>query len=81
MTAGVSPTFITRAVIETLDIPMYIFNAGLAHQPTVDTIDLKGIPAACVSSGRAMPLEKVQHLFKQGLKWGDKLADTTDYLN
>ncbi len=80
LTAGVSPTFITRAVIETLDIPMHIFNAGLAHQPTVDTIDLKGIPAACVSSGRAMPLEKVQHLFKQGLKWGDKLADTTDYL-
>ena len=80
LTAGVSPTFITRAVVETLDIPVHIFNAGLPHQPTVDTIDLGGIPAACVSFGRAMPLKMVQHLFKQGLDWGEKLANTTDYL-
>ena len=78
--AGVSPTFITRAIVEALDIPTYIFNAGLLHQPTVDTIDLEGIPARCLSSGMAMPLEKVKHLFEQGLKWGEKLADTTDYL-
>ncbi|WP_019506364.1 nicotinate mononucleotide-dependent phosphoribosyltransferase CobT [Pleurocapsa sp. PCC 7319] len=80
LTAGVSPTFISRAVVEALQIPTYIFNAGLPHQPTVDTIDLRGIPAACITTGRAMHLETVQHLFKQGQKWGEKLANTTDYL-
>jgi uncharacterized protein (TIGR00303 family) len=80
LTAGISPTFISRAVVEALNIPTYIFNAGLPHQPTVDNIDLGGIAAACISSGQTMPLEKVEHLFQQGLKWGEKLADTADYL-
>ncbi|MBE9045105.1 TIGR00303 family protein [Pleurocapsales cyanobacterium LEGE 10410] len=78
--AGVSPTFITRAVVEALKLPTYIFNAGLLHQPTVETIDLGGVAAACVSSGKAMGIDKVRHLFQQGLKWGEKLADTADYL-
>lgn len=78
--AGVSPTFISRAVVESLNIPVQIFNAGLPHPPTVDTIDLGGIPANCVSSGRAMSLDRVQHLFQQGQKWGAKLARTTDCL-
>ena len=80
LSAGVSPTFISRAVVEALEIPTYIFNAGLPHQPTVNAIDLGGIPAACVSTGRAMSLEMVQHLFEQGQKWGEKLAHTADYL-
>ncbi|MEM8717868.1 MAG: nicotinate mononucleotide-dependent phosphoribosyltransferase CobT [Cyanobacteria bacterium P01_G01_bin.39] len=78
--AGISPTFISRAVVETLQIPTYLFDAGLFHKPAVKTIDLQGIPAKCVSSGNAMPLEKVQHLFNQGLSWGAKLSETADYL-
>ena len=78
--AGVSPTFISRAVVEALNIPTYIFNAGLPHQPTVDNINLGGIAAQCLSSGQAMPLDKVQHLFNQGLSWGEKLAARSDYL-
>lgn len=77
---GVSPTFISRAVVEALEIPTYIFNAGLPHQPTVKTIDLEGVAAKCLSSGAAMPLEKVSHLFNKGLEWGEKLAKTSDYL-
>ena len=80
LTAGVSPTFITRSVIEALKIPTYIFNAGLLHQPTVETIDLKGNPANCLSSGRAMDLATVKHLFELGLKWGKKLSKTSNYL-
>ena len=80
LTAGVSPTFISRAVVEALDLPTYIFDAGLPHPPTIDTINLAGIAAKCLSSGRAMPIEKVQHLFERGLEWGTKLAKTTDYL-
>ncbi|PSB09235.1 TIGR00303 family protein [Pleurocapsa sp. CCALA 161] len=80
LTAGASPTFISRAVVEAFNIPTYIFNAGLPHSPTVDTIDLLGVAARCLSSGQAMPLQKVQHLFNQGLNWGNRLADTGDYL-
>ncbi len=77
---GVSPTFISRAVVEALNIPTYIFNAGLPHKPTVENIDLGGIVAQCLSTGQAMPLDKVQHLFNQGLSWGEKLAAQSDYL-
>ena len=80
LAAGVSPTFITRSVIEELDIPTHILNAGLIHQPTVNTIDLKGIAARCLSSGNAMDLETVKHLFEQGLKWGKKLSNKGSYL-
>ena len=78
--AGVSPAFISRAVVESLNIPTYIFNAGLPHPPTTKAIELDGIAAKCISSGRAMPIEKVRHLFNKGLAWGKKLASTCDYL-
>ena len=80
LTAGVSPTFITRTAVESLNIPTFIFNAGLPHQPTVDTIDLGGTMARCLSSGRAMNLETVRHLFKRGLEWGKKLSNPDSYL-
>ncbi len=77
---GVSPVFISRAVIESLAIPSYIFNAGLLHQPPLETIDLGGTMANCLSSGQAMAMKTVQHLFHQGWQWGAKLAATRDYL-
>ena len=77
---GVSPVFITRAIAESLELPVYLFNAGLRFPPTVEAIDLQGIAAKCVSSGNAMSLDRVKHLFRQGMEWGKKLAATTDYL-
>lgn len=77
---GVSPVFITRAVLSSLELPVYLFNAGLLHSLSVPAIDLGGIAAKCLTSGKAMPLSTVQHLFQQGWQWGEKLARTTDYL-
>lgn len=74
LTVGVSPVFITRAVIEALGIPVYVFNAGLPVSPTIPNINLGGVPAACLSSGQALPHKKVQQLFAAGLSWGEKLA-------
>ncbi|AFY75820.1 MAG: TIGR00303 family protein [Hydrococcus sp. C42_A2020_068] len=74
LTVGASPVFISRAVVETLNIPVYLFNAGLPYPPAVPFIDLGGIPANCLTSGKALPLETVRHLFAQGMKWGEKLA-------
>ncbi|WP_040897030.1 nicotinate mononucleotide-dependent phosphoribosyltransferase CobT [Xenococcus sp. PCC 7305] len=77
---GVSPVFISRAIIESLAMPNYIFNAGLLHQPPLGTIDLGGVMANCLSSGQAMTIKNVQALFQQGWQWGEKIATTTDYL-
>jgi uncharacterized protein (TIGR00303 family) len=72
--AGASPVLISRAVIESLHIPLYLFNAGLRVTPSVPTIDLNGVPARCVSSGYAMDRNTVDRLFQQGWHWGEKLA-------
>ncbi|MBD2776003.1 nicotinate mononucleotide-dependent phosphoribosyltransferase CobT [Iningainema tapete] len=73
--AGASPVFITRAVVEALKIPVYLFNAGLPQLPAVPTIDLGGAPARCLSQGEAMELATVNHLLEQGLLWGERLGN------
>jgi uncharacterized protein (TIGR00303 family) len=72
--AGASPVYISRAIVAALDLPLYIFNAGLLAPPATEHIDLGGMPAACLTTGAALPLAIVTHLYQQGLKWGGKLA-------
>ncbi len=75
LTQGASPVLISRAVLEALAMPLVIFNAGLPIAPSVPTIDLGGQPARCVSTGQALPLAIVEHLFQQGCQWGQTLAE------
>lgn len=70
LTAGVSPAILTRAVVTGQDLPVYLFNAGLPHRPSVPHIDLDGTIARCVSSGQALGIDKVTQLFNAGLQWG-----------
>lgn len=72
--AGASPTLISRAIVAGQNLPLYLFNAGLPHPPTVPCIDLGGRPARCLSHGNALDLDIASHLFQQGLFWGEKLA-------
>ncbi|MCC5658145.1 TIGR00303 family protein [Nostoc sp. XA010] len=74
LAAGASPVLISRAVFESLKIPVHLFNAGLPQPPAVPVIDLGGTAARCLSSGAAMEITTVYHLFKQGLLWGERLA-------
>jgi uncharacterized protein (TIGR00303 family) len=74
LNAGVSPVYISRAVISAFNLPLYIFNAGLLQGLNIPHIDLEGKPAHCVTTGAALPLDTVKKLFAQGLKWGEKLA-------
>jgi uncharacterized protein (TIGR00303 family) len=73
--AGASPVLISRAVVEALQIPVYLFNAGLPQPPAVPVIDLGGFPAKCLSQGAAMDLATANHLLKQGLLWGEWLSE------
>ncbi|KST68140.1 nicotinate mononucleotide-dependent phosphoribosyltransferase CobT [Mastigocoleus testarum] len=72
--AGASPTIISRAIIESLNIPLHVFNTGLPQPPPVPVIDVGGVPARCLSQGNAMELSKVQHLLERGLLWGERLS-------
>ncbi|MEH2045429.1 nicotinate mononucleotide-dependent phosphoribosyltransferase CobT [Nostoc sp.] len=74
LAAGASPVLISRAVFESLKIPVHLFNAGLPQTPAVPLIDLGGAPAKCLSGGAAMEITTVHHLFEQGLLWGERLA-------
>ncbi|WP_375511073.1 nicotinate-nucleotide--dimethylbenzimidazole phosphoribosyltransferase [uncultured Nostoc sp.] len=74
LAAGASPVLISRSVFESLKIPVHLFNAGLPQPPAVPVIDLGGTAAQCLSSGAAMEITTVHHLFKQGLLWGERLA-------
>ncbi|MHC0063679.1 nicotinate mononucleotide-dependent phosphoribosyltransferase CobT [Nostoc sp. UIC 10890] len=74
LAAGASPVLISRAVFESLKIPVHLFNAGLPQPPVVPVIDLGGAPAKCLSGGAAMEITTVHHLFEQGLLWGERLA-------
>lgn len=80
--AGASPAIISRAVIQQQGIPTWLFDAGLPRQLSVPAVPLRGQAAACVTTGKAMPLEMVQHLWQQGLMWGEQLMQATqrDYL-
>jgi uncharacterized protein (TIGR00303 family) len=73
---GASPVFISRAVVEAQQMPVQVFNAGLPHAPAITCVDLAGQAARCLSTGQALDPALVQHLFQQGLRWGQKLAQT-----
>jgi len=78
--AGASPVLISRAAIAGQNIPCYIFDAGLPIPPTIEHINLGGMPAKCLSTGKALPLELVKHLLAAGLLWGEKLAQLGSYV-
>ena len=75
---GVSPAIISRAIISAQRLPLLLFNAGLPTPPSVPYIELGGVPAACVSTGQAMPHETVELLFRLGLGWGHRLGNEAD---
>jgi len=74
LVAGASPVLISRAVIEALNLPTTLFNAGLPQPPTVSTLDLGGEPARCVRTGAALDRATVDRLLQTGLHWGAELA-------
>jgi uncharacterized protein (TIGR00303 family) len=76
--AGASPVLITRAAV--VQMPVFLFNAGLVAPPSVPMIDLGGSPARCLSQAQALDRAKVEHLFRQGLIWGAKLSTEAAYL-
>ena len=76
--AGASPVLITRAVTTGLDLPVWLFDAGLAQALSVPAIALAGEPARCLTTGQALSRATVDQLLAAGLAWGDRLASELD---
>jgi uncharacterized protein (TIGR00303 family) len=76
--AGASPALIAKAVVDGQGLPLVVLNAGLPTALPVPHEDLRGKPAQCLSTGAALPLAVVRHLWRQGLAQGATLAG--DYL-
>ncbi len=78
---GASPVYLSRAVVSEQGISVDVFDAGLPVSPPIPHLHLGGTPAQCVTTGQAMSLETVHHLWQQGLHWGTILANrAADYL-
>ncbi len=80
LVAGASPVLISRAVVAAQELPLFIFDAGLAITPTISAIALGGLPAKCLSTGKALAIATVLQLFVQGLVWGEKLTQSGAYV-
>lgn len=85
LNGGASPVLISRALIEALRWRVKVVNAGLRDNPSVPTIPTGGIPARCLSTGRALNRAVVEQLFAAGLRLGEQLCTTAapippDYL-
>lgn len=70
---GVSPVYISRAIVEQLAVPVTLANTGLPVPLSVPAVDLGNTLARCVSTGQAMDLLTVQTLWRQGWAWGKSL--------
>ncbi|WNC29205.1 nicotinate mononucleotide-dependent phosphoribosyltransferase CobT [Thermosynechococcus sp. PKX82] len=80
LTAGASPALISRALLEALALPLYVFNAGLPLPRLPEMIDLGGAPARCLTTGEAMTAQTVAQLWEQGWSWGAKLSSQYPWL-
>lgn len=74
LAAGASPAIITQAVLSQQQIPTWLFDAGLPQPLPLPCVRLRGQAAACLTTGQALPLATVHHLWQQGLWWGEYLS-------
>jgi uncharacterized protein (TIGR00303 family) len=72
--AGISPAFITRAVLTQQNIPFQLLSTGLPEALDAEHIALPQVMAKSVHTAQAMSLSQVQSLFESGLYWGEQLA-------
>ncbi|MCX5930921.1 MAG: TIGR00303 family protein [Cyanobacteria bacterium] len=72
--AGVSPALISHVVCQGLALVPLVADLGCAVAPAVPHLRLGGTPARCLSTGAAMPRQRVQRLLRLGQRWGARWA-------
>ena len=74
--AGVSPALLSHVAARRLNLTPQVAALGLVQKPDFPHLDIEPLdqgPSACLSSGAAMPLPRVQQLWRQGERLGRRL--------
>ena len=74
--AGVSPALLSYVAARRLKLTPQVAALGLVQKPDFPHLDIEPLdqgPSACLSTGAAMPLLRVQHLWRQGELLGRRL--------
>ena len=74
--AGVSPALLSHVAVRDLSLSTSVAALGLVKAPDFGHLRLESPdqgPAECLSTGAAMPLQRVQHLWCQGERIGSRL--------
>lgn len=80
LAAGVSPAFITKAILTQQQIPLHLLSTGLPNALNAPHIALPHVMAKAVHTGQAMAKQQAVRLFESGLYWGQQLAQPNRYL-
>lgn len=80
LAAGISPAFITKAVLTQQQIPLHLLSTGLPEVLKAPHIALPRVIAKAVNTGQAMTIRQAACLFESGLNWGHQLAQPNRYL-
>ena len=74
--AGVSPALLSHVAARRLKLNPQVAALGLTQRPDFPHLEIEALdqgPSACLSSGAAMPLPRVQHLWRRGELLGRRL--------
>ncbi len=74
--AGVSPALLSHVAARRLKLNPQVAALGLVQRPDFSHLEIEALdlgPSACLSSGAAMPLPRVQHLWREGALLGRRL--------
>ena len=74
--AGVSPALLSHVAARRLQLTPQVVALGLVQRPDFPHLEIEPLdlgPSACLSSGAAMPVPRVQHLWAQGEMLGRQL--------
>lgn len=76
--AGVSPALISHVVVDALGLEPLLVDLGCCEAPAVPHLRPAGPAgggvAACLSSGSALTLQRVEALLELGRRWGERLV-------
>ncbi|ADP77928.1 Nicotinate-nucleotide-dimethylbenzimidazolephosp horibosyltransferase [Methanothermus fervidus DSM 2088] len=73
-----TPAVITRAVVELLDIPFLVVDAGAEIKPKIPYIELNDKPGKDIRTGKAV--DKPRSIYEKGKILGKFLSKITEYL-
>ncbi|AAP99481.1 Nicotinate-nucleotide--dimethylbenzimidazole phosphoribosyltransferase [Prochlorococcus sp. SS52] len=77
LSAGVSPALISYVASDLIGVKSLIAQAGILQTPSFPCLSIESPsqgPSECITTGKAMDINRVENLFEEGMKMGLELA-------